>query len=232
MIKAVIYRAKRRKSRPVKAVIFDMDGLLIDSEPVWSLADRQFLAKYGKIYRPVDKSRFMGSGVKEFIKFVKKKFDLPKSEEKLFTQRIEIFESLVDTDLKLMPGAEGLLKDLSQNGYLMAMATGNTRQMMDLMTENLNIRKYFNITVSSDEVPNGKPAPDVFLEAARRLVVDPGECLVLEDAVNGIAAAKAAGMKAIAVCDQRYNRPESFTEADLVVGNLKEISIEMINMLI
>lgn len=231
MIKAIIFRAKARKSRPVKAVIFDMDGLLVDSEPVWSLVDQEFLAHYGKTYRPLDKSRFMGSGVREFIKFMKKKFSLPGGEEKLLSERMAIFQSLITKDPKLMPGAEDLLGEFSKNGYLLAMATGNTRQMMDLMTEDLKIRKYFDVTVSSDEVPKGKPAPDVFLEAARRLKVKAGECLVLEDAINGVVAAKAAGMKAIAVYDQRYNRPESFTEADLVVGSLREISVEMIKRL-
>lgn len=212
----------------IKAVIFDMDGLLVDSEAVWSMADREFLAHYGKEYRPTDKSRFMGSGVREFIKFIKKKFFLPGSETKLLSERMTIFGNLITKDLKLMPGAEDLVRQLSESGYLLAMATGNTRQMMDLITENLKIRKYFDATVSSDEVPRGKPAPDVFLEAARRLEVDPNECLVLEDAVNGVVAAKTAGMKAIAVCDQRYNKPESFTEADLVVGSLNEVNPESI----
>lgn len=216
----------------IKAVIFDLDGLLIDTEPIWTLADRQFLASYGKTYRLVDKSRFMGSGVREFINFIKKKFSLNGSEEKLLAKRMAIFKGLIKEDLKLMPGAENLLFELSKNDHLLALATGNTRQMMDLMTENLKIRKYFDATVSSDEVPHGKPAPDVFLEAARRLNVKPAECLVLEDAINGVVAAKTAGMKAIAVCDQRYNKPESFTEADLVVGSLKEVNVEMIRKLI
>lgn len=209
-----------------------MDGLLIDSESVWSLADREFLAHYGKTYLPPDKSRFMGSGVRVFIKFLKKKFSLPGSEEKLLAERMAIFKKLIIKELKLMPGAEDLLSVLSRNGYLLAMATGNTRQMMDLITENLKIRKYFDVTVSSDEVPQGKPAPDTFLEAARRLGFSPSECLILEDAINGVLAARAAGMRVIAVCDQRYNKPESFTEADLVVGSLKEINIEMIEQLI
>ncbi|MDP3998890.1 MAG: HAD family phosphatase [bacterium] len=215
----------------IKAVIFDMDGLLIDTEPIWTLVDQRFLARYGKDYRPIDKSRFMGSGVREFIKFIKKKFAIDENEEKLLSERMEIFQSLVNEDLKLMSGAENLLQELSKNGYLVAMATGNTRQMMDLMTENLKIRKYFNVTVSSDEVPHGKPAPDIFLEAARRFDISPKECLVLEDAINGVVAAKAAGMRAIAVCDQRYNKPESFTEADMVVGSLKEITSELIRQL-
>ena len=216
----------------IKAVIFDMDGLLIDTEPIWTLADREFLAHYGKTYRPMDKSRFMGSGVREFIKFIKKKFAIDENENKLLSERMGIFESLVNENLKLMPGVENLLQELSEKGYLLAMATGNTRRMMDLMTENLKIRKYFNVTVSSDEVPHGKPAPDIFLEAARRLKVTPSECLVLEDAINGVVAAKAAGMEAIAVCDQRYNKPESFTEADMVVGSLKEVSAEVIKQLL
>lgn len=215
----------------IKAVIFDMDGLLVDSEATWSTADREFLAHYGKTYRPIDKSRFMGSGVREFIKFIKKKFAIDGNEEKLLSERMGIFQRLVNKNLKLMPGAKNLLKELSKNGYPLAMATGNTRQMMDLMTENLKIRKYFNVTVSNDEVPHGKPAPDIFLEAARRLGVKPSQCVVLEDAVNGVLAAKAAGMRAIAVCDQRYNKPESFTEADMVVGSLKEVSSELIRQL-
>jgi len=216
----------------IKAIIFDMDGLLIDTESIWTLADHNFLARYGKTYRPLDKSHFMGSGVREFIKVIKKKFALHESEEKLLSERMEIFQSLIKDDLELMPGAEDLLSELSKNGYLLAMATGNTRRMMDLITEDLRVRKYFNVTVSSDEVPHGKPAPDIFLEAARRLKVTPKECLVLEDAINGVISAKAAGMKAIAVCDQRYNKPESFTEADLVVGSLREISVEIIKQLI
>lgn len=215
----------------IKAVIFDMDGLLIDTEPTWTLVDQRFLDGYGKTYLPIDKSRFMGSGVREFIKFIKKRFSLFENEEKLLSERMGIFQSLVNENLKLMPGAENLLQEFSKNGYLLAMATGNTRQMMDLMTENLKIRKYFNVTVSSDEVPHGKPAPDIFLEAARRLDIKPKECLVLEDAINGVVAAKAAGMRAIAVCDQRYNKPESFTEADMVVGSLKEINSELIKQL-
>lgn len=215
----------------IKAVIFDMDGLLIDTEPIWTLADQMFLAGYGKTYRPTDKSRFMGSGVREFIFFIKKKFSLFENEEKLLSERMGIFQNLVNENLKLMPGAVNLLLELSNNGYLLAMATGNTRQVMDLMTENLKVRKYFSVTVSNDEVPRGKPAPDIFIEAARRLDISPKECLVLEDAINGIIAAKAAGMKAIAVCDQRYNKPESFTEADMVVGSLKEINSGLIKQL-
>src|SRR3989304_7741603 len=104
----------------IKAIIFDMDGLLVDSEPVWSLVDREFLAHYGKTYRPIDKSRFMGSGVREFIKFIKKKFSLPGSEEKLLAERMAIFQKLIIKELELMPGAEDLLSELSKNGYLLA----------------------------------------------------------------------------------------------------------------
>lgn len=212
----------------IKAVIFDMDGLLIDSEPAWTQTDRQLLGSYGKDYLPEDKSRFMGSGVKEFVRFLKKRFSLSEGEDKLLAERMQIFKALILNDLKLRPGARGLLEELRKRGYLLALATGNNHEMMDLILNELDLGKYFSARTSSDEVPHGKPAPDVFLESAKRLRIEPSECLVLEDAVNGVLAAKAAGMKAIAVCDQRYNRPELFTEADMVVGGLGEVTPELI----
>lgn len=211
----------------MKAVIFDMDGLLIDSEPLWDKSDTFFLKRKGFVYTPELRMRMMGTGQKEAIELLKKELGLKGKVEELIKERKAIFYNLFFKDVKLMKGSLRLIEKLSDRKILLAIATGghSAKKVKEILRK-FSLGPCFSVVVSSDEVKNGKPHPDVYLFSAKELGVKPSECFVLEDAANGVLAGKAAGMKVFGV-----NKNEEIREklkeagADRVFSSLLEINI-------
>lgn len=211
--------AHGRLGRP-GAVIFDLDGLLIDSEPVHHEADRRLYAGFGRAWTEDLQREFTGRRLVEQTETMRRRWELPASAEELLRRREAIFRELARTELRLMPGARRLLEALRAAGLPTGLGTSAERWFVDEVLRRFGLEGNFGATVSAGEVRRGKPYPDVYLEVARRLGVAPEACWVLEDAPSGVRAAKRAGMACLAIPSQRVDPGELDGRADLLVASL------------
>ena len=216
----------------IKAVIFDMDGLMIDSEGKQSLAIEQLLREHG--VEPVLTAQgivhIAGMRVADNLRRLKDRHQIPVSLDTLHARKDELYRQMLAQNVDVAPGLRQLLNDLGKAPAKKALASGSSKPDIEIVLRHLKLEDYFGAVVSGYEVPRGKPAPDIFLEAARRLKVDPARCVVLEDSGTGVQAAKAAGMRVIAV-PNRYTQDHDFDAADLVVGSLEELGWKVIKAL-
>lgn len=210
----------------IKAVIFDMDGLLIDSQPAWKEAISEFLARRKLIYLPELRSRVIGSGHREIIELFKEKLGLKGDTDKLVAEMRECFYKHFLQKPKLVSSASEVLRDLSKNYVLsIATSTGPRKKVLEILSK-VAIKNYFKTIITGDEIIKGKPDPEIYLYSAEKLNVKPSECLVLEDAINGILAGKKAGMRAYGVNkDEKIRRELKKAGADEVFPSLLEIQI-------
>ncbi len=214
----------------IRAVIFDMDGVIIDSEPLWEKAERILLARRGLDYDPIYRDKIVGLNQRDSGRLLKETFNLPETIEELLEERIGILLTLFDKELELVPNLLTILKGLKKSGFLLALASSSPLRVINFVLEKFSLNEFFSVVVSGESVELGKPAPDIYLYTANKLGVQPGECIVIEDSINGVKSAKSAGMVCIAIPDKRLNQKE-FQIADLVVDRLDEISVEMIRNL-
>jgi HAD superfamily hydrolase (TIGR01509 family) len=206
----------------IEAVLFDMDGVLVDSEPLHLEAARRLLATYGVSYSQEDNAEFIGFTDLEIFTILKARHGLAPSTGELARQFAAELIALLTLKAVPMPGVPAVLVWLRQAGYRLALASSSTPEVIAATLRALRIDEHFSTVVSSVEVGRGKPAPDVFLAAASRLGLPPTRCLVVEDSRNGVLAAKRAGMACVAVpC--AATRHQSFVEADQVLGSLEEL---------
>lgn len=211
----------------VKAAIFDLDGLLIDSESIWQETDKELLKRRGIVYRGIVRNKIRGLGQKEVMELFKREFGVAEDTDALISERRAIFYSLAKKGLKLLPGAIEIIKEFHKRGYVLSIATGgHTKEKIEKILAQFSLGNYFSVLVSSDEVKSGKPAPDVYLLTAALLGAQPLNCLVLEDAVNGILAAKNAGMKVFGVNkDLQIRTKLKEAGADKVFSSLEDIKL-------
>lgn len=208
-----------------KAIIFDLDGLLIDSEPAWHRADVRLFAFYG-IHPNIEfREGLTGRGQRECAKLVIEKFKLGESVEKFCERRWDYLYQILDTSVFLMSGAQEIVERVSKKGYLVALATsGHQIEKVEDLLGKVEILSYFDEIVSGLDVENSKPAPDIYLKTAQILEVDPDDCVVLEDAKNGVLAGKSAGMKIIGVnADEMARKRLREAGADEVFENLVDV---------
>ncbi len=211
----------------IRAFLFDLDGLLIDSEPYWNKADDTLLRKYG--YRLTEEviNKITGSGVISASKSIVEHYNLPETIQSYSRKRYKLLLSLLLHDLKLLPYAKNFVEKIHRNKFAIGLATGGHRKKIVIeILKKLSIRNYFQAIATSYEVKRSKPYPDIYLTAAKQLNIKPSECLVLEDAINGVLAGKAAGMKVVGVnSDLKLRRELKRAGADFVYKNLN-ISLE------
>ena len=208
----------------IKAVIFDMDGVIIDSEPLWRRAMIQSFTEIGIPFND-EKSRITtGLRFKEVAEFWFKTHGI-------INVSIDEFDNLVISRLcdlivkegKTMKGVVEALEYFKSKGLKIGIGTSSNERLMNTVVDVLNIRHYFNEICSAENMAYGKPHPEVYLTCAEKLGVNPLHCLVIEDSVNGIIAGKAAQMKVLAIPEEHnYNNPK-FSIADYSVGSLLEI---------
>nr|WSZ19485.1 HAD family phosphatase [Streptomyces canus] len=182
------------------SVIFDLDGTLVDSEPNYYEAGRQTLAEHGvPDFTWTDHERYVGISTQETVTRWKSLYGLRASVPELLADKNRRYLELARTATRAYPEMRKFVELLAGEAVPMAVASGSSPEAIDAILAGTGIDAYLRTTVSADEVAHGKPAPDVFLEAARRLGADPADCVVLEDAAPGAAAAHAAGMRCIAI---------------------------------
>ena len=210
----------------MKAVIFDLDGLLIDSETtIWPKSITEFLLSKGILYTDEVREKARGSGHKETIEIFKKNLDLKGNIENLVAEMRSYFFKNFLLCPALITGSKEFLEGLSKKEYLLAVATGLGPKncVIDLLSR-LEIKKYFKQITTGDEATRGKPDPQIYLITAKKLGVKPSECLVLEDAMNGVIAGKAAEMKVFGINKDEKNKKElKKAGADKVFSGLLEI---------
>ncbi len=208
-----------------EAVIFDMDGSLVDSMWVWKDIDIAYLGRFG-LEVPEDLSQLIeGKSFTETAEYFKERFALDRSVELIKADWNEMAWNLYRTRVMLKPGAKELLDYCLENGIKLGIATSNSRQIVDMVTQERGISDYFSCVMTSCDAKKGKPAPDIYLLTAERLSVKPENCLVFEDIVCGIQAGKAAGMEVCAVEDAYsvYQREEKRKLADYYIRDFTEI---------
>ncbi|WP_030759093.1 HAD family hydrolase [Streptomyces sp. NRRL F-2664] len=182
------------------SVIFDLDGTLVDSEPNYYESGRRTLERHGvPDFTWEQHSRFIGIGTLETLEILKDRYSIPAPVEQLLTEQNAAYLDLARTRTEVFPQMRRLVERLSAEGAAMAVASGSSREAIDAVLAGTGLDALLTTVVSAEEVAQGKPAPDVFLEAARRLGAQPADCVVVEDAVPGVRAARAAGMDCVVV---------------------------------
>lgn len=210
--------------QPMRGVIFDLDGLLSDTEPLWLESARVLLGRRGLKPDPTLRPRLMGRHPTEVAAIYVEHYALKDRVEDLVCERMQIMRALHrDWPLAPMPGAEQLVTALGAQQIPLAVASGSPDWLVALVVERLGMRDAFTVLVGSDRIARGKPAPDTFLLAAELLGVAPGACVVLEDSAAGIQAALAAGMACVAVPGPETAR-QTIAGAQLVVESLSAVT--------
>lgn len=211
----------------IKAVIFDMDGVMIDSEPLWEKTERILLAKRNIDYSPEYRDMIVGLNQKDSGKLLKETFSLPESVDDIISERVEILTAIYEEELEPVSALSPLLETLRERGYMLAVASSSPLRVINFVLDMFSLHEYFAAVVSGECTENGKPHPDIYLHTAERLGVSPAECVAIEDSINGVRSALAAGMFCIAIPDKRLSR-EPFESAHLILENMGEIRPELI----
>ena len=185
----------------IKACLFDMDGTLLDSMHIWKDIDIEFLERFGYELPPTLQREIEGMSFRETACYIKDRFHLPPSIEEIMNIWNEMAFQKYSEEIFFKEGAFEFVKMLKEKGIRTAICTSNSRELVNAVAEHLGFLPYFDTIITSCEVGAGKPAPDIYLEAAKRVGVAPEHCLVFEDIVTGLTAGKRAGMKLCAVED-------------------------------
>jgi len=206
----------------IAAIIFDLDGVLMDSEPFHLRATRFALGDRAQSYTERDNQAFFGATDAEMFRVLRILFDLDASTDELALRKREHLVFLIRTEGRGLPGVPEIPLRFREAGLRLGLVSASARPVIDAVLETVGLSGAFETVVSGDEVARGKPAPDGYLMAARRLAVDPGQCFVVEDTRNGVLAAKAAGMTVAAVPGPATIH-EDFSPADLILPSLEAL---------
>jgi HAD superfamily hydrolase (TIGR01509 family) len=208
----------------IKAIVFDMDGVLIDSEPVWERVRRQFVADRGGRWAEDAQDRMMGMSTAEWSAYISKDFGVRLTPAQVAEQVIAAMAAEYQAHLPLLPGAVDAVRELSAR-WPLAVASSAPRSLIEAVLDASGLRPAFAAAVSSEEVARGKPAPDVYLEATARLGVPASACAAVEDSSNGLRSAAAAGLAVIAVPRPEYPPvAEALDHARLVLDSLTQLT--------
>jgi sugar-phosphatase len=210
-----------------KAFIFDMDGVIIDSEPLWRRAMVKVFNMDGLPVNEVDCAQTTGMRIDEVIKIWNKKHPFTNDELKVQQNIEEELCALIRSEGKAMPGFMDMIHLLKKENKKVALATSSSRKLIDCVLGTMKVSEYFMHTQSAEGLLYGKPHPEVFLLSAHALQVAPNQCVVIEDSVNGIISAKAAGMKVIGVPEEKNQDNPKFSIADIVIHSLEEFDMNL-----
>ena len=212
----------------IEGVVFDLDGLLLDSEQVWDTAREQLARERGGRWHANAQRDMMGMSSGEWSRYMHDVIGLPEPPEEINREIVSRLEAIYRDRLPVLPGAREAVERIGAR-WPLALASSSNRELIELALELLGVAELFRATVSSEEVGRGKPAPDVYLEAARRLGVEPARAAAVEDSHNGIRAAKSAGLRVIAIPNAHFAPgPDALAEADAVLDSLDDLTAEAI----
>jgi HAD superfamily hydrolase (TIGR01509 family) len=220
------------RGTPIEAAVFDLDGVLVDSEAVWDEVRRRFTEEHGGRWHEGAQRDMMGMSSVEWSRYVHDRLGVRMEPEQISREVADRVAELYREHLPLLPGAVMAVQALAAE-WPLGLASSSNRHVIDHVLEEAGIADAFRATVSSEEVGAGKPAPDVYLEAARRLDVDPTACVAIEDSTNGIRSAHAAEMTVVAVPNEDFPaEPGALALASLVLDSLEELSPERVRSLV
>jgi HAD superfamily hydrolase (TIGR01509 family) len=211
----------------IDAVVFDLDGLLVDSEPLQLRAWETYLERFKRALTDEMLSRMYGLRMVDSAELVARELALPVAPADVVRDRDALFLATVPGNVFAMPGAVELLAALRERSIRTALATSGHRRYVDLALESAGLVGAFDVEVTGDLVAKGKPAPDTYLRAAELFGLPPGSCLALEDAPNGVTSAHSAGMRCFAI-PNHGTRHYAFDGADAVLTSLSEVVPELL----
>jgi HAD superfamily hydrolase (TIGR01509 family) len=209
-------------TQTIQAAIFDMDGVLVDSEPLHARAEKKTLVPYGIELPKEEINHYMGMGVKMMLNSLIEKYSLPLTEEALFRTHEKNLSDLFQAELEIMPGAIEIIGDLKNRKLKLALASSSSPGLIDMVLKIIGLKSAFDVVISGEQVVDGKPFPDIFIKTAGLLSIPPNRCAVIEDSKNGISAAKSAGMLCIGFRSP-HSKNQDISQADYIVDNLIQI---------
>jgi HAD superfamily hydrolase (TIGR01509 family) len=208
----------------IEAVVFDLDGLLLDTEQVWDEVREALTRERGGRWHERAQADMMGMSSTEWSRYMHDALGLSEPPEELSRLVAEQMRERYRDELPLVDGAVEAVRLIGAR-WPLGLASSSNRELIDLALELMGVAELFRATVSSEEVERGKPAPDVYLEAARRLGAPPENVVAIEDSANGIRSATAAGMRVVAIPNPHFPPPdEALAKAELVLGSLEELT--------
>ncbi len=215
-------------SEPIEAVVFDLDGLLVESEQIWDAVRRDFVATHGGTWAESATRDMMGMSTREWSAYLHDKLGVPLPAERIAAEVTELVAQRFAEELPLLPGAHEAVLRLAQR-WPLGIASSSPRTIIERFLDSSSLRPYFAATVSSEEVAHGKPAPDVYLAAAAQLGASTSRCVAVEDSTNGIRAAAAASMTVIAVPNRQFPpAADALALAALVLPDLESLIPERV----
>ena len=213
--------------------IFDMDGVIIDSEPLHMMCEREIFKMLGIHITKDEHHSFTGANDEALWSMIKNKYDLPlKVTDLIDLKRTKYLDFLKNDDLiKIIPNIHELIFNLYSHGFLIVLASSSPKAQIDYVLKKFNLEAYFHGRISGDDVESSKPNPEIFLNAAKLVNAKPNCCVVIEDSYNGVMAAKSAGMKCVG-----FKNPNSGNQnlqiADIILSSFAELSISKIEVLL
>ena len=212
--------------RPIEAVVFDLDGVIVDSEEVWDIARRKITTERGGRWRQDATRTMMGMSSTEWSTYMHDELSVSLAPKDISREVVERMRTVYEQRLPLIAGAKAAVARMAER-WPLGLASSSNRELIDLVLELAGISGRFAATVSSEEVTKGKPAPDVYFEVARKLGVPADRCAAIEDSTNGILSAKAAGMRVIAIPNRTIQPlPEALSVADRVIASLNRLTAD------
>ena len=208
----------------IEAVVFDMDGVLIDSEPFWKQTEIKVFDSVGIDFEAVGGEKTVGLRIDEVVAYWFARYPWKgKSKQMVVDEIMERMVEQIKTQGAPMTGVHEIMAFLATTHYKVGLASSSFQRLIDATLDRLGIRKYFEVVLSAEHLPYGKPHPQIYISAAEKLDVDPSNCLVIEDSLNGVIAAKAAKMNVIAIPDGTHTPDPKIILADYVAKNLDEV---------
>ena len=211
----------------MQAVIFDMDGVLIDSEPLWKIAEIEAFAKVGLDVKKTDFEESVGLRIDQVVQLWHDKVKwTSKTVKEVETDIVSILIREIRQQGKALAGVIESLEEIKKAGFKIGLATSSYQNIIDVVVDKLDIRHYFDTMHSAEHEVFGKPHPAVFINCAAKLNIDPAHCLVIEDSFNGVVAAKAARMKVIAIPEKSHISDPRLIIADMELNSLLDLNLK------